>query len=55
MNWDIKSKKVTDDWRAPSKIKGDKEDAKLMGKGAYEDMLERSRKKKNTKATVGTY
>ena len=52
----VKFKSPTSDWKAPSKITGDKEDNKLMGKGAYEVMLEKSRSKKvNVKATVGTY
>jgi hypothetical protein len=55
MNFNIKPKKVTGDWKAPNKIKGDKEDERLMGKGAYEAMLEQTRKKKKIKTTVGTY
>jgi hypothetical protein len=48
MNWDLKHKGKGKD--------SAQLDKKLLGKGEYEVMLDKTRKKKvNTKATVGTY
>jgi hypothetical protein len=48
MNWDLKHK-----GKGKDSVQLDK---KLLGKGEYETMLEKTNKKKvNLKATVGTY
>jgi len=47
MNWDLKHKGKGKDSVQLHK--------RLLGKGEYEAMLEKTRKRKNTKALVGTY